>query len=336
MSEIRWDPWTGRPVVIAEARGARPNEYGGPPTPRGSTEACPFCEGHEDRTPPEVSAVRPGAGVPNGTGWTVRLIPNKFPTLAPGDVGPRGAGTALRRAAGAGRHEVLVENPRHTPGLPELDAPQATTVFRALRDRVRELTSESGTAAVIVFENAGPESGGTLWHPHAQIVATPIVPPRLAEDLERSARGPREPCRLEAARDLELADGSRSIARVGPLAAWAPFASEHPFSVRVVSAAHAPSFGGADESEVEGLARLVPHVLRALLSIVPNASYNWSIASLPDDDGTSAYHWYWELAPRLVRPDGFELASGLAVNPVSPESAAEQLRSAWSRTARSE
>ena len=335
MSEIRWDPWTGRPVVIAGSRSARPNEYGGAPPPKSSPEECPFCEGHEDRTPPEVSAIRPGGGAPNGAGWTVRLIPNKFPTLAPDVPGPEGTGTALRRAAGTGRHEVLLESPRHAPGLPELDTPQVQRVFHALRDRVRDLTSEPSTAAVVAFENAGPESGGTLWHPHAQIVATPVVPPKVAEELERSARGPGAPCRLETARDLELADGSRSVARVGPLVAWAPFASEHPFSVRVVSATHAPSFGLADAAEVEGLARLVPHLLRALLAVAPNASYNWSIASLPEGDAHSAYHWYWEMAPRLVRPDGFELASGLPVNPVAPESAAEQLRSVWSRTARS-
>jgi UDPglucose--hexose-1-phosphate uridylyltransferase len=336
MSEIRWDPWTRRSVVIAASRSSRPNEYVGGPPLAGSPADCPFCEGHEDRTPPEIASVRPRGGQPNGPGWTVRLIPNKFPTLASGDSTAELPGGGLSRAAGEGRHEVLIESPRHAPGLPELPPTDARAVFRFLRDRVRELTGESGTAAVIAFENVGPESGGTLWHPHAQIVAAPFVPSRIAEELAHSGPGEGAGCRLEAARDAELEDGLRSIAREGPFVAWAPFASAHPFSVRILSSGHAPSFGNASDAEVNALAGLVPHVLRAFLAVVPQASYNWAIASLPPTESTAGYHWRWELTPRLVRPDGFELAGEMPVNPVAPESAAERLRSVWVRSERSE
>jgi len=336
VSEIRWDALTGRPVIVAEARAARPNEHAGAPLTAGPPGECPFCEGREDRTPPEVAAIRPTGSPANGPGWSVRAFANRFPSLAPEDpaVEP-GPVVGLRRRSGHGVHEVVVESPTHAPLLFELPDAQVRRALAVVRDRVRAATERPGVAAGLAFENCGPESGGTLWHPHAQVAGTPTIPPRLAEEL---ARGPPvggdEPgCLLERTVAEERAAADRIVHEDGTFTLFAPFGSEHPFALRAVPRRHGPSVGLASDDEVAALGSLLPRFLRALQALAPGASYNWSIASLPPGLASDAYHWHLELSPRLVKADGFELASGIPVIPVAPETAAQRYRAVWESVA---
>jgi UDPglucose--hexose-1-phosphate uridylyltransferase len=335
LSELRWDELTGRPVVVASNRALRPNEYVAEPVAGGSPADCPFCEGHEERTPPELAAFRPPGTVANGPGWTVRTIPNKFPTLsAGGTIEVSGAGTFYRAEAGRGAHEVVIEAPAHTPPLPDLPPEQTEAVFRMLRERTRAHLQPGPTRAVLVFENFGPESGGTLWHPHAQVIAAPWVSPRLGEELaylDRSAASdpgcPAERALTVASRpELLVAQDERIVVGV-------PFASEHPYAARLVPRHHSSSMGDATDEELASLARLLPRLLRTLRTVVPNLSYNWYVANVAGSLPLAArYHWHLEVAPRLVRADGFEIGSGIPVNPVPPERAAALLRDAWERS----
>ncbi len=332
MSEFRRDPITGRWTVIAENRMARPNEYGSAaPSPASN---CPFCAGHESWTPPEVAAYGTPGRAPNGPGWTVRTIPNKFPTLAP-DAGSPHDGVAdpgLARRPGFGYHEVVVESPEHVPLFPYLGVDRAREVLTMVRARLRVLSSTPGVASLVAFENSGPESGGTLFHPHAQIVALPEVPPRLAEEAEAAARVARSRgggCLFETVLDDERRAATRVIADTAEIAAYAPFASEHPYEVRLVPHRHSGSLAEATDQELGSVAELLPAVLRALRAIVPDASYNFVARSFAGGRAESAtYHWHVDVLPRLVRPDGFEVGVGIAVNPVSPEAAAEEIRAA--------
>ncbi len=332
MSEFRRDPITGRWTLIAENRSARPNEYGA--AAPSSPSNCPFCAGHESWTPSEVAAYGPPGRAPNGPGWTVRTIPNKFPTVAP-DVGTPHDGVAdpgVARRPGFGYHEVVVESPAHAPLFPFLGGDRAHEVLTMVRARLRVLSSRAGVASLVAFENSGPESGGTLFHPHAQIVALAEVPPRLAEEAEAAARVARATggnCLFETVLDDERRAATRVIADTAELTAYAPFASEHPYEVRLVPRRHSGSLAEATDAELGGVAGLLPGVLRALLAIVPDASYNFVTRSFASGRPESAtYHWHVDVLPRLVRPDGFEVGVGIAVNPVSPEAAAEEIRSA--------
>lgn len=332
MSELRQDSFTGRWTVIAVGRSARPNDHASRVPEKAQDPDCPFCEGREELTPPEVAAVRPGGGRANGPGWTVRTIPNKFPTLAPPGAGALGAGGApgpFATRPGRGIHEVVIEGPRHAPGLAGLAADQQRTVFRVLRDRLRVLEAQPGIASVVLFENWGPESGGTLWHPHAQLVATELVPPRLAEEAERFGRGAENPpggCVLESVTDAERSARVRVLADLPTFTVVTPFGSDFPYEMRFVPRRHAPSFSAAGDAETDDLARLLPAALRALDAVAPGASYNWVVHGLPPTaPGADRFHWHVEILPRIVRADGFELGSGVPVNPVPPELAAERL-----------
>jgi UDPglucose--hexose-1-phosphate uridylyltransferase len=331
MSEFRRDPFTGRWVVVAEGRGARPNEHAAAAPLTATDPACPFCEGNEQRTPPEVAALRP-AGLPHdGPGWSVRAIPNRFPTVSEetGAVVDGSPYARTHRHPGRGVHEVVIASPRHAPGMPHYGADQLRPLFGLLQERVRALEDRPGMSGVLLFENSGPESGGTLWHPHVQIVATELPFPRVAEEERRfsEAGGPR--CLLESSTAEDESDGSRWVFGDSHLAVVAPFGSERPYEMRVVPRRHAPSFADASDAEVESLATTLPALLRALGQVAPGASYNWVVHGRgPRTGGTPAFHWHVEVLPRLVRPDGFDLGSGLEVNPVPPEGAASQLRAA--------
>jgi UDPglucose--hexose-1-phosphate uridylyltransferase len=267
----------------------------------------------------------PGAAA-NGPGWTLRAIPNRFPTL---EGAPNGAPPDMKTftaAPGEGSHEVVIEAPQHAPGLPLLPADHLRKLFHFLRSRVEALSAGPGIANVLLFENWGPESGGTLWHPHAQLVGVPFVPPRVAEERDRFQAGATSGCPLEAIAEAERAAKVRVIVDDPKYLVYAPFASEHPFETWVVPRRHAPSFADAADDEVDRLSELLPAVLRSLARAWPDPSYNWFVHGLGAKvPGGPSFHWHVEIAPRLVRPDGFELGAGVPVNPVTPESAATAL-----------
>lgn len=339
VSEFRQDPITGRWAIVAEGRGARPNDFATRPPPT-APKNCPFCEGNEGMTPPEVAAYRTGSLAPNAPGWTVRTIPNKFPTVAadaPEIASPKEAGETRR--PGFGFHEVVIESPSHTSSLASLPDGQARAVWRMLRDRVRDLAARPKVRAVVAFENSGPESGGTLFHPHAQVVALADLPPLLAEEANGAARYARSHggvCAFEAELARERERGVRVIFDSPELLAYAPYASGVPYEVRLLPARHSPSLGAATDREVDRLASLLSRLLRAIDSRVPGASYNLVTRAFavraPEEKG---YHWHLDVLPRLVRPDGFEVGSGVPVNPLPPEVAARDLRDVLGTTGRS-
>jgi UDPglucose--hexose-1-phosphate uridylyltransferase len=324
VSELRQDPFTGSWSIVAEGRGARPNEHAVRVPDAVADPDCPFCDGHEDRTPPEIAALRPRGSAPNNPRWSARAIPNRFPSLGgtPSDPAtvPPPAGGAAR--PGTGTHEVIIESPRHAPAMRELSGATLRALFRFFRERLAAVEHQPGVRAAMLFENWGPESGGTLWHPHAQLAGYPVVPPKL--EAERARFGGGDRCVLEAATDAELADGRRTLEEGEHLVAYAPYGSGHPFEVRIVPRQHRPTFSSATDGEVDALASVLPAVLRALDRVAPGASYDWWIHGDSGPDG-GRFHWHVEVVPRLVKPDGFELGSGLLVNPVPPESAARQL-----------
>jgi UDPglucose--hexose-1-phosphate uridylyltransferase len=329
MSELRRDPFSGRWTVIVSGRSARPNEHVGAPPNAAADSNCPFCEGGEGRTPPEVAAVRPPGSAANGPGWKARVIPNKFPTLG-GDQ-PAGALAApphppSEYLPGSGVHEVVIESPRHSPGMPWLEPEHLRSLFRLFRDRLRALEASPAIVSATLYENWGPESGGTLWHPHAQIVATQVVPPRLVEEADRFAGAGGRNCLLERVTRDDLADRRRVVHHDDLFTVVAPYGSEYPFELRMVPQRHAASLSSASDAEVDALAIRLPQLLRALGNVLESPSYNWVVHGLGSAaPGRDAFHWHVELLPRLVRRDGFDLGSGFAVNPVAPEEAAQRV-----------
>jgi len=337
VSELRRDPITGRQVIIVPGRSARPNEHAVTPPAIPTDSGCPFCEGNEAKTPAEVAVDAPPGRAPNTRGWYVRTIPNRFPTVECEPVGETSVRPSSQRSlfepvVASGSHEVVIESPTHSPFLPFLAPEQVVRVLRMCRDRVHHLSREPGVGSVTLFENSGPESGGSLWHPHAQLVTLPELTPALSAELagaERFCAARGGECAFEEVARAEVGEGSRVILKADGLLAIAPFASLVPYEVRVMSTEHAPSFGDASDQEVEVLSSHLAPLLRVLLGLLPGASYNLVLRTPgASTTGVERYHWHLDVVPRLVRPDGFDLGSEVAVNTVPPEVAAEALRAA--------
>jgi len=337
MTEWRWDPITGQRVIIAEGRAARPVDYPAPP-PGAASSSCPFCEGNEALTPAEVAVRRAPSGPPNGRGWSVRVIPNKFPTflpsVSPSSVSMSPPGSTLRREDAVGVHEVVIQSPTHSPGFPYLGSAHQLEVFEVYRERVRALEPMPGARSIVLAENWGPDSGGSLSHPHGQILATTELVPGLADMLRGSEERAREwqvPCPLEHVLDEERRIGSRIVLEDEHITVLAPFASTFPYQVRFIPREHRRSLSRSGEGELRSLAVYVPRVERALLALFPGASYNMAgVFPVGEADVPRSFHWWLDLLPRLGKGDAFELAAHVPVNPVPPEAAAEQYRRALS------
>ena len=334
MNELRRDAITGRGVIVVPGRSARPNEHAASPSAAANDAGCPFCAGNEATTPPELAAIGPPGRMANAPGWFVRTIPNKFPTVSdqpPASEGrPTGTADRFERAHAFGYHEVVIASPTHTPLLPFLPPEQMVRVVRMCRDRVRHLSSLAPVGSVTLFENEGPESGGSLWHPHLQLVTVPGRTPALEEEMQGAQRfceTAGATCAFEEVARAELAERTRVVFASAQFLGYAPFASAAPYEVRILPIRHGASLGGLADADIEPLARDLSAVLRALLTLLPGASYNLvARAPVGPSAETGRYHWHLDVIPRLVRPDGSDLGSGLAVNTVPPEVAAEALR----------
>src|ERR1700759_4961154 len=147
---------------------------------------CPSCTGNESKTPPEVLAYRPNGASSNGSGWTVRVVPNKFPSLGIEGNLNRQAEGMFDKMSGIGAHEVIVETPDHNISLAELPEKRIEDVFWAYRDRILDLKQDRRFKYILIFKNHGPLAGATLEHSHGQLIALPIVPKHVVEELEGS------------------------------------------------------------------------------------------------------------------------------------------------------
>jgi UDPglucose--hexose-1-phosphate uridylyltransferase len=337
-SELRRDPAGGHWVIIAPGRANRPDEFEARPVRRGagSPAACPFCSGREDCTPPEVAAIRPSGSAPDGPGWSVRVVPNKFPAVERSDrpAEPRSAGLFQSRE-GVGVHEVVIETPDHGADFPSLSPAAAGAVVRTWRDRLRALEGGAACAYVQLFKNHGREAGASLSHAHSQIVALPVVPGRIRGEIDAAVRFRAEHgaclhCRVLAE---EAAAGRRMILSDADHAVTAPFASRFPYEMHIHPRRHGARFAAIGDEEAEALGRLLRTVLGRLRRSLDDPPFNLILhqapSGRPDDPSfeaeSRAYHWHFEILPVLTRVAGFEWGTGIHINPVPPEKAASLL-----------
>jgi UDPglucose--hexose-1-phosphate uridylyltransferase len=327
--ELRQDPFTRSWVVIAPERDRRP-QSAAPTAASASARSsrdpgCPFCPGNEERTPGELWRTP----APDRAAWAVRVVPNRFPILAPGDgPAPRHVTGPFVSAAGTGAHEVVIETPRHDLDLPDLDDTAVAAVLGAYRARARALRRIQ-PGLVLPFRNHGAAAGTSLMHPHSQIIAAPVVPLRYRHlfDTARAYYDDRGTCLYSDVADAELASGERVLADDGRVLAFAPYASSVPFETWLVPRPHQASFADASDETLAGTARLLRRVLGALRGALGDVAYNYVLVSAPNgEEGTAYFSWHLRILPRITTAAGFELGTGIAVNPVPPEQAAARLR----------
>ena len=328
MSELRKDPVTGRWVIISTERRKRPSDFQLDPVRATPGDGCPFCEGHEDMTPGELLAHRPNGSRANGSGWSVRVVPNQFPVLrVEGTLDRQGEGL-FDKMNGIGAHEVIIETARHDETLATMSDAAVEEVLMAWRDRVADLKQDRRFRYIIIFKNHGAAAGARVDHSHSQLIALPIVPREVRDEIEgaRAHFSAKERCVFCDILRQDLADGRRVIAENGDVVALAPYAPRFPFETWILPRRHHALF---EESRHEfgPLARVLGEVLRRMNRALGFPPYNLLIHSAPFAEPVGDfYHWHVEIIPKLTKVAGFEWATGFYVNPTPPEEAAEVLR----------
>ncbi|MDH7511646.1 MAG: galactose-1-phosphate uridylyltransferase [Clostridiales bacterium] len=338
MSELRKDIISGRWVIIAAERGKRPDDFRPAPVEKIKEPAgfCPFCEGNESKTPREVYALRKNGKRPDRPGWLVRVVPNKFPALTRGIPPVQHEDGIFRWMDGVGVHEVVIETPDHDKELSDLPLYHLQHVLETYKKRVVSIEEEFQYKYVHVFKNKGREAGASLSHPHSQIVATPIIPKKVNEELygcERLHRQYGECIVCRIIRD-ETRKGDRLILRNDHFCVVAPFAPRFPFEMRIYPLRHSAWYTSLTKAESFWLARTLRTTLGKLKTTLSDPPYNFYIHQAPNPNlpheawanVEESFHWHFEIIPVLTRVAGFEWGTGFYINPVPPETAAGFVR----------
>ncbi len=330
MPELRKDPIHGSWVIISTERGKRPSDFIAEER-RSIGGFCPLCEGNEDKTPPEIIAFRNNGTPPNTPGWSLRVVPNKFPALRiEGDLDREGEGI-YDKMNGVGAHEVVIETPQHEETLATLPSKAVENVFWAYRERMIDLKRDQRLRYALVFKNHGVAAGASLEHSHSQIIALPIVPRRVSEEIEGALRyfQYKDRCVFCDIIRQELRQRSRIVCENKAFLAITPFASRFPFETWLLPKRHHPSFEHMETYEYPQVAEILSDTLQRINQVLDNPPYNYIIhtTSFPEAD-SDYYHWHLEIMPKLTKVAGFEWGTGFYINPTPPEEAAVYLREA--------
>ncbi|MBC7361273.1 MAG: galactose-1-phosphate uridylyltransferase [Candidatus Aminicenantes bacterium] len=340
MPELRKDIVTGRWVIISTERSKRPDDFR--PTEmaeikKESLTFCPFCPGNEVKTPPEVFSVRESHSAPDQPGWKIRVVPNKFPALQPGPPPPKKSRGVYQWMEGVGVHEVIIETPDHNQEMAELPVDHLAEIIRVYRSRTIAIEEQYHHQYVQIFKNKGKEAGASLSHPHSQIIATPIVPKRIKEEIygaERLYRNHFRECAFCRMLKEELTSSERLIYQNERFVVLAPFASRFPFEMAILPLEHSAFFREITDEDSLHLAKALKQALSRLKSQLIDPAFNLVLHHAPNPQVSdkawpgiySYYHWHLELLPILTKVAGFELGTGFYINPVPPEVAADYLR----------
>jgi UDPglucose--hexose-1-phosphate uridylyltransferase len=316
-------------VIISTDRRKRPNDFRFERASTLGRDQCPFCPGHEDMTPPEVLAYRQNGSAPNTPGWELRVVPNKFPALQVEGTLDREPDGMFDRMNGIGAHEVIIETPHHDRSLATMSEPEVERVLWAYRERILDLKRDSRLRYVLVFKNHGAAAGATLEHTHSQLIALPIVPEFLRQELSGARRHfeVKERCVFCDVVHEDLLDGRRIIQENADIVALAPYAPRFAFETWLLPRRHGARFEEAPRHEYESLARMLKSVLQRMDRALETPAYNLIVHTSPFSEETGDfYHWHVEIMPKLTRVAGFEWGTGFYLNPTSPEEAAQALR----------
>jgi len=328
MPELRRDPINGRWVVININNPKGPGEYEvDPQTKKGGN--CAFCSGNEKMTPPEIMAFSKGKRDANSPGWSIRVIPNKFPAMQiEGSLDKMGVGI-FDMMNGVGAHEVIVETTVHDKDIADRDESEVRDLIWAYRERSLDLRRDKRFKYILIFKNYGASAGASLEHPHSQLIALPFVPKRVTGEMEGAEKyfDYRERCIFCDIIRQEVQDKELTIIDSGRFLSFSPFASRFPYEACIIPKDHASDFGQIQQQDVSELASVLRNTLLKTKKLLKDPSYNFIIHSAPLDDlNRDDYHWHIEIMPRLTRVAGFEWGTGFYINPTPPELAAKTLR----------
>ncbi len=330
MPELRRDPVIGRWVIISTERGKRPSDYSKEPEPE-MGRFCPFCPGNEDKTPSEILAYGPASREKNKSGWNVRVVPNKFPALQiEGTINRKGDGM-YDRMNGIGAHEVVIETPEHKKEIPDMETSKIEELLWAYRDRIIDLRKDPRFEYIMIFKNKGAAAGASLSHPHSQLIATPMVPVRVRQEIMGGKQyfDYKERCVYCDMIVQETTADSRVVMENDHFIAFEPYAPRFPFETWILPKEHDSHYEDLQKAEAASLAAILKNVLAKIRSLLDDPPFNYVIHNSPlKEPSLPHYHWHIEIIPKLSKIAGFEWGTGFYINPTPPEEAAQFLKEA--------
>ncbi len=328
-----------------------------PPGPEGTIPPSPLPgEGGDVSSPPDGgsgSNAVPALGRPGDGDWDIRIVENLFPVLGD-ERGQANFSFGLQQTIdGYGRHEVMIDHYEHGAAVHEMSTAHLAMLFSAYRDRMRQLYEANPRLKyVLVFKNFGPAAGASIAHTHSQVIAMPVVPENVHLEVTNSAAFHAKHHRcifcslIDEALTFEatlydrdsgeirrkISVGQYVVERGKKFIAIKPFASRYEWEVHILPLAHQSDFLAIGPEDLGDLAQVLKRTMARLDAVIGGAQYNYFLHSVPHDgheaEHAASYHWHLEICPRTSIPTGFELGSGLFVNTISPEAAAQRLREA--------
>jgi UDPglucose--hexose-1-phosphate uridylyltransferase len=282
-----------------------------------------LCAGNEKETPPETFRVEE-----NGK-WVVRVVPNKFAAVNPETNVIRESSGIKKFMTGAGMHEVIIDSSLHNVSIATLPVKDVENILFVYKKRFCDLYKIDYIEHVIIFKNHGIRAGTSLQHPHSQIVGTPVIPGRLKDRIEGALRYYDDfgQCLYCLILKEELNDGVRIISQNDSFAAFIPYSALSPFHIWIFPKRHSGCFGSITDSELHDLAKILKEILERLYVGLGDPDFNYVIHSLsPSECAVKYFHWYLSIVTRVTRTAGFEIGTGMYINPSIPDSSVKFLK----------
>jgi len=329
--ELRKDILLGRWVEVL-TESLAPSDYILAVEKNPEENTCVLCQGREREAPPEIASIP----MPDSKRWSVRAVPSVSPMFqVEGDLGRRGVGI-YDRMNNIGAHEILIESPEHHARPEDMGFDQMARVITLYRDRNADLEKDSRLRYILIYKDAGKSAGATLSHPVSFLMATPVIPKTVKDELDNAKQyyAYKERCVFCDIITEELRTGDRVILESRYFIAFCPYAAQFPFEVWIIPKRHSCAFHEILPEEVEDMGLVLMTVLKKLRKIFHDPPFNYFIHTAPNmiprqnhwHTLGEDYHWHLELMPRLIRTSGFEWGSGFYILSTSPENAAKYLR----------
>lgn len=314
MSEIRTNPFTGEMTLYAENRKNRPYEFKHSMlTTAGTGENCPFCGGHEDRTPTALYQDAPDKE------WQIRVFPNMFPAVSESYI-QQDAEPFYEQQGGIGTHELLVDTREHTQTIDAFSLKHMEKVLKVLQERSAAILAKEHTAYVQIFKNCGPSAGMSIRHSHWQLIGVPLVPRRVHT---MAVKMQKEDCLFCKMLSYEAEHDTRIAGQTEGFLAITPYASRFPYEIWIAPKVHQSRFSDMQEAERKELAHLLWEVLQKVILLREDVGYNICVMDAPKG---MDFHWHIQILPRIGGFAGFEYATDCFINLVKPEKAAGHYR----------
>jgi UDPglucose--hexose-1-phosphate uridylyltransferase len=341
-NEVRKDYLLDRWVVIATERSRRPTDFAKTEREKAKATVCPLCPGNEHMTPPAILVyLKQGEKISKDKdrdgfrhkNWLIRCVSNLYPAFTPpeGKIQLNRIMQSSNLSLAVGHHEVLVESPVHDMHPANMEIPQLVYVISAYIDRLRELSAKPYVKYVSIFRNHGLEAGASLSHAHSQLIATPFIPKTVNGELKASRKfwNQNQKCVFCEIIEKELR-GPRLILENMHFVAFAPYASVNPMEFWIFPKKHDATLLNLSQKEKENFAETLKTCLKGLKQLVNDPPYNYGFHMAIGKDANHCYHWHLEIYPKLAIWAGFEKSTGMYINAVTPEAAAEGMRKAIS------